>query len=122
MIGLALSLPHALKTDGRTGKLVLRNVADKWLPAEVANHPKHGFTVPLDIMVQPDFHQAVGDLLDSRSSRTAPFLQRQVVRGWLRQFRGADRTGGAISREGLHLRVLMLVALELWLRDRGFTW
>jgi asparagine synthase (glutamine-hydrolysing) len=122
LVALALSLPHALKTDGRTGKLVLREVADKWLPPEVASHPKHGFTIPLDIMVQADFHQAVGDLLETRSSRTAPFLQRQVVRGWLRQFREGDRTGGAVSREGLHLRILMLVALELWLRDRGLTW
>jgi hypothetical protein len=30
--------------------------------------------------------------------------------------------GGIVSREGLYLRVLMLVALELWLRDQGLTW
>jgi hypothetical protein len=30
--------------------------------------------------------------------------------------------GGAVSREGLYLRVLMLVALELWMRDQGLTW
>jgi asparagine synthase (glutamine-hydrolysing) len=123
LVALALSLPHALKTDGRTGKLVLRDVAEKWLPPEVANHPKHGFTIPLDIMVQTDFHQAVGDLLEGRGCRTARFLQPRVVAGWLRQFRNADGLGGgAISREGLHLRIFMLVALELWLRDRGLTW
>jgi asparagine synthase (glutamine-hydrolysing) len=123
LVDLALSLPHALKTDGRTGKLVLRDVAEKWLPPEVANHPKHGFTIPLDIMVQADFHQAVGDLLRGPDSRTARFLQPRVVRGWLRQFSNADgMSGGPISREGLHLRIFMLVALELWLRDRGLTW
>jgi asparagine synthase (glutamine-hydrolysing) len=123
LIALALSLPHALKTDGRTGKLVLRDVAEKWLPPEVASHPKHGFTIPLDIMVRADFHDAVGDLLDAPGSRTARFLAPGVVRNWLGQFRRGDRTtGGAISREGLHLRIFMLVALELWLRDRGLTW
>jgi asparagine synthase (glutamine-hydrolysing) len=123
LIALALSLPHALKTDGRTGKLVLRDVAEKWLPREVATHPKHGFTVPIDIMVQDDFHEAVGDLLEGSACRTAGFLQPQVVRSWLRQFRNGDGTsGGVISREGLHLRIFMLVALELWLRDRGLTW
>ena len=28
-----LTLPHSLKTDGTTGKLVMRRLARKWLPA-----------------------------------------------------------------------------------------
>jgi hypothetical protein len=117
-------LPHRMKTDGHTGKLVLRDVAADWLPAEVAAHPKHGFTIPLDVMVRPAFHDALADLLASDTSRTGAFLQRNLVAGWLRQFRAATAgdTGGAISREGLYLRVFMLLALELWMRDQGLTW
>jgi asparagine synthase (glutamine-hydrolysing) len=124
LVGLALALPHRMKTDGRTGKLVLRDVAARWLPPEVANHPKHGFTIPLDLMLRPAFHDAVNDLLASDSSRTATFLQRDVVVSWLRQFRAAasGARGGAISREGLYLRVFMLVALELWLREQRLAW
>jgi asparagine synthase (glutamine-hydrolysing) len=120
---MALALPHPMKTDGRTGKLVLRDIAQEWLPREVASHPKHGFTIPLDTMVKAAFHDAAHDLLAGASSRTAGFLQPRLVRRWLGQFRSADQTsGGAISREGLYLRILMLVSLELWLRDRGLTW
>ncbi|MEP7228324.1 MAG: asparagine synthase (glutamine-hydrolyzing), partial [Gemmatimonadales bacterium] len=54
LVGLALSLPHRLKTDGQIGKLVLRDVARQWLPPEVASHPKHGFSIPLDVMVRAD--------------------------------------------------------------------
>src|SRR2546430_13361501 len=54
----SLSLPHALKTDGRTGKLVLRELAARWLPRPVVAHPKHGFTVPLDVMVPEQAHVA----------------------------------------------------------------
>jgi asparagine synthase (glutamine-hydrolysing) len=123
LIDLALSLPHGLKTDGSTGKLILRDVADQWLPPEVASHPKHGFTIPLDVMVQDDFHAAVGDLLEGPSSRTAEFLDRRLVSRWLSDFRTANAsTGGPISREGLHLRVFMLTALELWLREQELTW
>ena len=124
LVALALSLPHRMKTDGRKGKLVLRDVAASWLPPEVASHPKHGFTIPLDVMVQPRFHEALWDLLGTQDSRTGAFLQRQVVRTWLRQFRGAAQgtAGGSISREGLYLRVFMLLALELWLRDQRLTW
>ncbi|MEO8089575.1 MAG: asparagine synthase (glutamine-hydrolyzing) [Gemmatimonadales bacterium] len=124
LVGLALSLPHRLKTDGRIGKLVLRDVARQWLPPEVASHPKHGFSIPLDIMVHADFHDALSDLLGAADARTAAFLDRRLVTEWLRQFRSAMHrsAGGAVSREGLYLRVLMLVALELWMRDQGLTW
>jgi asparagine synthase (glutamine-hydrolysing) len=124
LVALALSLPHRLKTDGRIGKLVLRDVARRWLPPEVASHPKHGFTIPLDVMVRADFHDALGDLLGAADSRTGAFLERRLVNEWLRQFRAAmgGSAGGAVSREGLYLRVLMLVALELWMRDQGLTW
>src|SRR6185369_5004070 len=36
IVELGLTLPHALKTDGHTGKLVMRQLAQKWLPASAA--------------------------------------------------------------------------------------
>lgn len=124
LVELALALPHRMKTDGRMGKLILRDVAAKWLPPEVANHPKHGFIIPLDVMVRHEFHEALGDLVGASDSRTGAFLQRDLVSDWLRQFRAATSgaAGGAISREGLYRRVLILLAFELWMRDRGLTW
>jgi asparagine synthase (glutamine-hydrolysing) len=124
LVTLALALPHRLKTDGSIGKLVLRDVARAWLPPRVASHPKHGFTIPLDVMVRGSFHDAVADLLDVPDSRVGGFLNRALISRWLRQFRGAMQgsPGGTVSREGLYLRVLMLVSLELWLRDQGLTW
>jgi len=124
LVALALALPHRFKTDGRIGKLVLRDLAREWLPPRVASHPKHGFTIPLDVMVRESFHDAVADLLDAPDARTAGFLNRPLISGWLREFRGAMQggAGGAVSREGLYLRVLMLVSLELWMRDQRLTW
>jgi asparagine synthase (glutamine-hydrolysing) len=124
LVGLALTLAHREKTDGQQGKLILREIAAQWLPSEVANHPKHGFTVPLDVMVRPQFHDALGDLVGRSDSRISSFVQMPLVHDWLARFRkgGVGRSGGRISREGLHLRVLMLLALELWMRDWGLTW
>src|SRR5438876_6361779 len=53
VVALGLALPHLLKTDGRSGKLVLRALARRWLPPAVATHPKHGFTIPLGVLVPP---------------------------------------------------------------------
>ncbi len=124
LVALALSLPHRFKTDGSIGKLVLRDVARDWLPARVASHPKHGFAIPLDVMVGGAFHDAVADLLEAPDSRIGVFLNRGLIGDWLNQFRGAMQrdAGGAVSREGLYSRVLMLVSLELWMRDQRLAW
>ena len=47
-----------------------------------------------------------------------------LARGWLHGFRlaRAGHTPGTISRGGLYQRVFMLLALELWLQEFGFTW
>jgi asparagine synthase (glutamine-hydrolysing) len=124
VVALGLALPHRMKTDGRIGKLVLRELAARWLPPEVANHPKHGFTIPLDVMVSPRFHEALRDLLGGRDSRTGTFMQGRVLQTWLNKFHVAAYRpgGGTMSREGLYLRVFMLLALELWLRDQRLVW
>ncbi len=124
LVGLGLSLPHALKTDGRTGKLVLRDLARRWLPPEVAGHPKHGFTIPLDVMAPRDLHEALADLLAGPLARTRPMLSGPTVRRWLAAFHAArdGGQGGRISRDGLYQRVMTLLSLELWLRDHQLSW
>ncbi len=125
VVGLGLTLPHRLKTDGRRGKLVLRGLARRWLPEDVALRPKHGFTVPLDAMVPPALHAAARDLLCTSGARTRPMVNARLVDGWVDGFaarRDGSSAGGTISREGLHRRVMSLLSLELWLRDHQLTW
>jgi asparagine synthase (glutamine-hydrolysing) len=124
VVAAGLSLPHRLKTDGRTGKLVLRDIARDWLPDMVANHRKMGFRIPLDRMVTPQFHKLLADLLLAKSTRVAAFLDQTVIEVWLRQFQQAQTAnhGGHISREGLYQRIIILLALELWMREHHLNW
>ncbi len=124
LVEIGLSLPHRLKTDGRQGKLVLRRVAERWLPASVAAHPKHGFSIPLDRMATPAFHDLTADLLLASDARIRGVVNLAVVSPWLAAFRraGDGRKGGRISRGGLYQRVVMLLALEVFLRSRSLTW
>jgi asparagine synthase (glutamine-hydrolysing) len=125
MVAFGLQLPHHLKTDGRRGKLVLRELARRWLPQDIARLPKHGFTIPLDVMVSAQFHHLLEELLLSDDARTRPFLNGAMVRGWLTSFaavRTTGRSGGALSRGGLYQRVFTVLALELWMRDNGLVW
>ena len=124
VVTLGLSLPHPLKTDGRRGKRVLRALAARWLPALVAQSGKRGFSIPLDVMVPPEFHTALEDLLLAPRARTRACTDTSVLRGWLRAFRraGGGEQVGTISREGLYRRLVSVLALELWLRDYRITW
>jgi asparagine synthase (glutamine-hydrolysing) len=124
LVALGLTLPHRFKTDGREGKLVLRALARQWLPRTVASHPKHGFTIPLDVMATPAVHTLLEDLLLGSDARTGWFLNRALISAWLARFRRAaeGERGGAISREGLYQRVFMLLSLEQWMRDHQLSW
>jgi asparagine synthase (glutamine-hydrolysing) len=124
LVALGLTLPHRFKTNGHEGKVVLRKLAQEWLPRDVARHPKHGFSIPLDVMASPAVHSAVEDLLLGNDARTGWFCNRALVQGWLARFREAAYAprGGAISRAGLYQRVFTLLSLETWMRDHKLSW
>ena len=124
IVRCGLRLPHRLKTDGHRGKVVLRALARRWLPPRVAAHRKQGFSIPLDRMVGPAFHDMLAELLLSDSARTRTFLDTRIVELWVRWFRDAreGRRVGALSRGGLYQRVFILLALEIWLREQRLTW
>jgi asparagine synthase (glutamine-hydrolysing) len=124
VVALGLTLPHRLKTDGRSGKLVPRELARRWLPPAVATHRKQGFTIPLDRTLPGSFYPVVHDYLAGPAARTPPLFADGAVAGWLARLReGAQRpSGGAVSRGGLAHRVFTVLALELWLREHALSW
>jgi asparagine synthase (glutamine-hydrolysing) len=124
LVDIGLTLPHRLKTDGKAGKRVLRGLARRWLPAEVAAHPKHGFSIPLDVMLPDTFHDAAADHLLGAGARVRPILDITLLERWLEAFRQArdGQHGGAISRGGTTQRVFLALALELWLREHNLSW
>ena len=121
VVDLGVTLPHRLKTDGRTGKRVLRALAERWLPRSVATHPKHGFQIPLDRMVPSGFHEALEDLLLAPTARTRGVLDQTLLQRWLHAFR-ERAAGGPLSRGGLYQRIFTALGLEVWLRAFGLAW
>ncbi len=123
VVNCGLQLPHRYKTDGKIGKLVLREIAKQWLPQSVAKHRKQGFRIPLDRLAPDQFHEMIADLLLMPSARIRSFLNLPLIEQWCQNFRQtrSGDYGGSISREGLYQRVLMVLALELWLRKHKLS-
>ncbi|HET8712176.1 MAG TPA: asparagine synthase (glutamine-hydrolyzing) [Gemmatimonadales bacterium] len=124
VVDVGLTLPHRLKTNGREGKLVLRAVAQRWLPDTAVRHPKHGFHVPPTLLGTAAISNLCDELLLGSDARVGWFLNRALLCDWVMRFRATAgrRVGGAISHAGLYQRVFTLLALELWMRDYGLNW
>jgi asparagine synthase (glutamine-hydrolysing) len=118
LIGFGLSLPHRLKATGRTSKLVLREVARRRLPPDVANKPKRGFGVPVDRWVDPDFKVQLRDRLLGPSSALPEFFHPHVYRPVVDAFCN-ERPCPGITRQGLFQRATMLLAIDLAMDTSG---
>jgi asparagine synthase (glutamine-hydrolysing) len=116
LFAFGLSLPHSLKVTGRTCKSVLRGVAKRRLPPDVANKPKMGFGIPMDTWVDRDFKTRVNDVLLGASSRLPEFFQPAAYGPLVNAF-CQDGVSRGMSRVGLYQRVTMLLSLQLALAD-----
>lgn len=112
LFAFGLSLPHSLKIEGRNCKKVLRGVAKRRLPFNVAQKPKMGFSIPIDKWVDSHFKVQLKEVLLSSASSLPEFLNPEVYVPMVEAFCG-DRGLGNISRQGLYQRIIMLLALHL---------
>jgi asparagine synthase (glutamine-hydrolysing) len=112
LFSFGLSLPHSLKTKGRTCKRVLRTVAKSWLPATVASKPKRGFGIPVDSWAHEDFKMRLREALLGPSSRLPEFFRPEAYRPIVEAF-CEGRPCPGISRQGLCQRAIMLLSVNL---------
>jgi asparagine synthetase B (glutamine-hydrolysing) len=124
MVELGLQLPHRLKTDGSKGKIVLRAIADRWLPKSIARLPKHGFMIPLDTAFRSDFETMLRDVLLGQGARIRTFFRTDRNSDWLTRFEQSrvGRFGGVVSREGIYNRLFIALGLELWMQRYRLSW
>jgi asparagine synthase (glutamine-hydrolysing) len=64
LIEFAAQLPQNLKLKDGTGKYLLKNLTHKYIPKEIMDRPKMGFSVPIQDWFKNDFKKLVEDYLD----------------------------------------------------------
>jgi len=116
LIAFGLTLPHALRVEGKKGKRLLRGVAGRHLPASIATRPKQGFGVPVDRWVDRSFRLILRENLLDSGSPVGEYFARRVYTPWVEAF-CQGRTVSGLTREALYQRVIMILALDLVLRD-----
>jgi asparagine synthase (glutamine-hydrolysing) len=114
LFAFGLSLPHACKVNGRSCKRVLRGVANRWLPHDVARKPKWGFGIPVDTWVDAEFKHRLAETLLGPSSTLGEYFRPEVYRPLVQAF-CEGRSCPEVSRQGLYQRAVMLLSAHLHL-------
>jgi asparagine synthase (glutamine-hydrolysing) len=109
LMEFAAAIPAELKVRGREKKWILRQALRGWLPDEVLDRPKQGFSVPVGDWFRNELRGHVSDVLLDPGALARGYFQPEAVRAIIeRQAAGAD----AESK-----RVWALYMLELWHRE-----
>ena len=106
LVEWALRLPDALSTKRSEGKLVLKALARKYLPASVIDRPKMGFGIPINDWFAGELQPMARDTLLSQRARERGLFNPVEVDRLM-----SDHVSG---RELHGYRLWALLCLELW--------
>lgn len=76
LVEFAQELPVQHKVKGKGTKLVLRSLAEDYLPADIVRRPKKGFGIPVAKWLKSDFKHYVDHLL------CEDFIEKQALFNW----------------------------------------
>lgn len=116
LFDFALSLPHHMKVKDRTAKRVLREIARRHLPPEVAQKPKMGFAIPIDTWLDAGFRERLTDELLGAASKLPEFFRKEVYKPLVESFCNRKRHQ-YLSRRQTYGRVIMLLSAHLALAN-----
>ncbi|MDX1481632.1 MAG: asparagine synthase (glutamine-hydrolyzing) [Woeseiaceae bacterium] len=106
VVEFAASLPANMKVRGRSLKYLLRRVATRYLPRDIARMPKQGFGFPVGRWLRGELRTLVQSrLLDSKLAAAGVFRQEPITRLLDEHLQGrADHS----------YRLWLLLGLEIW--------
>jgi asparagine synthase (glutamine-hydrolysing) len=95
------------KINGGTTKYLLRELAKRYLPAELISLPKRGFEIPLKNWVEHDLKEIVFDYVGGDSALSSQFIDKKFLRSLLNQ-------QVKISDEKRAKILWTLMSMEIW--------
>ena len=108
LVEFAARLPARLKVSGLSSKIVLKRLAERYVPRDVIYRRKVGFTVPLTRWFMGPWRGLINDVLLSERCLDRGYYDRDAVRAIV-----GDHIGGRVDREQ---GIWLMLALEIWHR------
>jgi asparagine synthase (glutamine-hydrolysing) len=105
---MAASLPLSAKVHDGSGKHLLKEALRPWLPGDILDRPKRGFTMPISDWLRNELRDLPGAiLLDTRSIQRGLF-RREIIQRMIAQHQA--------GRSDNSNKLWALIQLELWFR------
>ena len=107
LMELAAAIPARLKVRGREKKWIFREAMRGWLPDDILDRPKRGFSVPMAEWLRTDLRSWAHEILLDRTTVERGYFQPQAVRGLLDAHAAgsdehADQIWALLMLEGWH--------------------
>ena len=111
LVEFTLKLPHSFKYKNNISKYPLKKILQKYLPENIINRPKKGFSIPVKNWLQNDLKSLTDHYLSEKQLNKKPILKTSVVKENLRQFH---------NNEGINSnRIWNILMFEMW-KERWF--
>lgn len=109
LIELSRSIPLKYKYKKGVGKWVLRQVLKRYIPENITNRPKQGFSVPIEAWLKGPLMAWGDDLLSAERLRSQGLVDVELVREmWDEHQSGARRW---------HAQLWRLLIFQIWYND-----
>lgn len=115
VLDCAAKIPVHLKYSRTRNKIILRKLAEKYLPKTVVEKPKGGFGIPLDTWLGPNGREGVRSMLVSRKARIRDLIRPEYSEPLLSGFVDQNWNASRQSRFNTYQQAYMLWSLERWL-------
>ena len=102
------TIPPHLRLKGRAGKLLVKKVAEKFLPHDIVHRPKMGFPVPFDRWLKDGSLGMVSEILLDKRTRDRGYFNAPYIEKLLKSHRSEQRD--------YQNQIWMLLNFELWHR------
>ncbi|MFN8015304.1 MAG: asparagine synthase (glutamine-hydrolyzing) [Acidimicrobiia bacterium] len=105
------TLPSAFLANTKSGKLIVREVAKRYLDEKIFERPKHGFKVPLDDWFRGQMKDFACDHIFDNNSLSKHLFDQKFIKALIE-----DHVNGKFN-DGM--RIYTLLSLELWYKYRA---
>jgi asparagine synthase (glutamine-hydrolysing) len=94
VVEYALTLPYSALFSGYAGKRLLRRVAGSYLSEETISRKKHGFPLPVSILIKGDLRDIVESTLINKSNPMYEYINFESVDAFWSQHMSGRRNFG----------------------------
>lgn len=112
VVEYALTLDHSLKIRNGERKWILKRLLEDFLPQQLVNRPKWGFSIPLVKWLKEDLHFLIEDYLNDWAITEIGLLNLSVVRDLKDRFHSG-------KADHLYNRLWLLIVIQKWLKENS---